>query len=588
MDIEQASLLLILATALLFFIIGRPRYDLVSFIALILACFTGVVPLERAFTGFAHPAVITVIAILIISAAVEETGILENLAYQLKLSRKVIWKQVGILCLLVCLISSIINNVGAVAMLIPVSLKVARIQNIPRSLLLMPLAFSSLLGGLITLIGTPPNLIISQYRYFYRLQSFQFFDFTPVGLVVALAGVLFISFFGWKLIPIRRKKEETPHENFTVELKIPANSPLILQKGATISHYQGDRVELDAIIREEEFHTENLEYFTFKKDDILILETDKWTLRDLINEYGLNVISKKVIEAETSYSLSEITLLPNNEMVNRKVSEINDDDAFPFIILAVSRSGVKLAQDVREISLLPGDVLLIKSTEKMTRDKARRFNALLIEETWVPGVDKRQVAKVFFLFGCAILSVIAGVLKADIAFMSAVILMILTNCISLEKAYASIQWPIVVLLGTLIPVGEAMETTGLAKSVSVGIYQLTVFFPLWVSLFFLILSSMLLSNIMNNAAVAVVFAPIAATFASFWQASIDPFLMGVAVGSSCTFLTPIGHQSNALIYGPGRYRFTDFWMLGAPLSAIVSIVATAMITFVWPFFPSQG
>lgn len=585
MDVEQASLLIILAGALLFFIIGKPRYDLVSFVALILACLMGIVPFENAFTGFAHPAVITVIAILIISAAVEETGILENLAYQLKLSERVVWKQVGILCFLVCLISSLINNVGAVAMLIHVSLKVARIQNIPRSLILMPLAFSSLLGGLITLIGTPPNLIISQYRYFYRLENFQFFDFTPVGIAVALTGVLFVSLLGSKLIPIRRKKDAIPHENFTVELKIPSSSPLVDQKGAVISHYQEDRVYLGAIIRDEEFHTENLQYFTLKKDDILILETDKLTLRDLIKEYKLKVISKHDIQEETSYSLSEITLLPNNGMVNRKVSEINEGDVYPLVILAVSRSGVKLMEDVREITLLPGDVLLIKSSEKMTRDKARKLNALLIEETWIPAVERKQVAKVLSFFSCAILAVIAGVLKADLAFMSAAILMILTNCISLEKAYASIQWPIVVLLGTLIPVGEAIETTGLAKMISVGIYEMTAFLPLWVSLFFLILASMLLSNVMNNAAVAVVFAPIAATFASFWNASIDPFLMGVAVGSSCTFLTPIGHQSNALIYGPGRYRFADFWKLGAPLSIIVSVVATAMITFVWPFFP---
>ncbi len=213
-----------------------------------------------------------------------------------------------------------------------------------------------------------------------------------------------------------------------------------------------------------------------------------------------------------------------------------------------------------------------------------RAVALLVEETWIPAVDRRQVAKVFTLFGLGILSVILGILRADIAFMTVAVLLILSNSFSLEKAYRSIQWPIVVLLGTLISIGEALETTGLAKLISVGLYEFAKFFPLWISLFFLIVTSMLLSNVMNNAAVAVVFAPIAATFASFFDASLDPFLMGIAVGASSTFLTPIGHQSNAMIFGPGKYRFSDYWRMGLPLSIIVSVIATAIITAVWPFY----
>jgi len=588
MDYQQFSLLSLLTLALAFFIRGRPRYDLVSFVTLLLASLLGIVPFEKSFTGFSHAAVITVIAIFIISAAVEKTGLLENLAYKLKLQHKVVWKQIGILCVLVCLISSLINNVGAVALLIPVTLKVARIKNIPRGLLLMPLAFSSLLGGLVTLIGTPPNLIISQYRYYYRLEHFHFFDFTPVGLIVALFGILFISLIGWRLIPVRRKHDhevEGKHEIFRIELKVPKSSSLLNKKGAEISHYGGEKIQFHTLIREEEFNTENLEYFSIKADDVLILETDKWTLRDLVQEYDLKILSKKEIESEVSYSISEITLLPHSEMIGQKVSKINDSDFFPFIILAVSRSGEKLAERVQDIKLQPGDVLLIKSRKKMTREHARNYDSLLIEETWIPALDKKQVTKVVTLFGAGILSVIFGILRTDIAFMTVAIMMILTKCLSLENAYKSIQWPIVVLLGTLIPVGEAMETTGLAKKISVEMYELTKFFPMWVSLYFLIVTSMLLSNLMNNAAVAVVFAPIAATFASFLEASIDPFLMGIAVGASTPFLTPIGHQSNALVFGPGKYRFSDYWRMGLPLTLIVSVIATIVITFVWPFFP---
>lgn len=587
MDYQQISLITLLAISLILFASGWIRYDLVAALTLIFGVFLGIVPFKKAFLGFSHAAVITVAAVFVISRAVENTGILEELASHLKLRKKVIWKQIGIINITVIVLSAFINNVGAVALMIPVTLKIARIKNIPRSLMLMPLAFSSLLGGLLTLIGTPPNIIISDYRSNFANAPFSFFDFTPVGLGVAISGLLFISFLGWRLIPMgKRKKEKAPHEEFTVELRMMRSSPLIDKRLSKMMRQYAGKFQFLALVREGKVIHENLEQYKIEKNDSFILETDKWSLREMINQYKLYIEPKQEKTYLSDYYLTEIALLPQSAFCRHSIGELKLQEKYGFEIIAVSRRGASITERLSDIVLEPGDSLLIKSKRKISPDQVMEIDCVRIEETRIRPFSLKKTIKVISIFTAALICVVTNLLTVDVAFFSAAVIMLLTKCLSLDSAYKSINMPILILVGTLIPIGEAIDNTGTAKLIAQTIYSYGQALPSWANLFTLIMVCMLLSNLINNAAVALIFAPIALQMAADWGASSDPFLMAVAVGSSCTFLTPIGHQSNALVLGPGNYRFSDYWLMGLPLTLLVGVVATFLIIFVWPLYPN--
>lgn len=586
MDFQQIGLIAILIAALFLFASGLLRYDLVAALTLMVTVLLGIIPFSKAFSGFSHAAVITVGAIFVISRAVENTGVLTELASSLALRKKVIWKQIAILCTAVSLLSAFINNVGAVALMIPITLKIARTKNIPRGLMLMPLAFSSLLGGLMTLIGTPPNIIISNYRATYETEPFGFFSFTPVGLGLTILGIIFISSLGWQLIPLTKtKKKDINRERFTVELRVSRNSPLTKLKLAHLINQYQERIQLIALIRKDEAIHENLEHYSVKPDDLLILETDKWTLGIISDEYKLALEPRQQKKRPTDHYLTEITLLPNSFLCRNSIRELDLKEKYGFDVVAISRGEKTITKRLKEIVLEPGDVLLIKSSNEITHEQATQIESIIIDETRVRPFSIKKTLKVFIVFGSALLSIISGMVAADVAFFSAAVIMLLLGCLRIDTAYRSINWPIIILIAALIPVGEAIESTGTAGLIAQSIYYYGQNLPIYINLFALIMITMLLSNLINNAAVALIFAPIATQIAGDWNALADPFLMGVAVGASCAFLTPIGHQSNAMVLSPGDYRFSDYWLMGLPLSLIVGIMGTTFIMLVWPFFP---
>lgn len=584
MDYDQILIILILIFALIFFLSGIFRYDVVASITLLLSVFFGLVPFKDTFTGFSHSAVITVAAVFVISRAVENTGILSEMSNYLRLRRKHIPKQNLIICSVVIVLSAFINNVAAVALMLPLTLQIARIKNIPRQALLMPLAFSSLMGGLITLIGTPPNIIISNFRKSNIGNSFYFFDFAPVGLGVSIVGIIFIAVVGWRLLPLAKGDGvKKISEKFTVELKVAWNSRLVHKKVSYIMKEFKGRFNLFAIVREGEVIQKNLRYYTVKANDIFIMETDKWTLGQLINEFRFTYLQAQAPESR-EYFLSEVTILPQSSLCNKSIKELNLLESYGIEIIAISRRNVNLTQPIKEIVLEPGDALLIKSSLEITQDKLDTLNCVIFEEKNIHPFSKRASIQVLTIFGIALVTVIFNLIPADVAFFASAVVLVMTRCISLKETYQSINLPIIVLIGTLIPVGAAMETTGVAKIIAQNLYYYGQVLPIGINLFFLIVVSMLFSNLINNAAIALIFSPIALQIASGWGASPDPFLMAVAVGASCTFLTPIGHQSNILVWGPGNYKFSDYWRMGLPLTILISIVATLLIMLFWPFY----
>ncbi|GGI81783.1 SLC13 family permease [Legionella impletisoli] len=587
MNYDQVVLSIILGLALIAFISNIVRYDVVASVVLLLTVFFGLIPVTKTFSGFSHSAVITVAAIFVISRAVETSGILSEIANFIRLRKKNIPKQNLALCSMVVALSAFINNVGAVALMIPITLKIARIKNIPRQQMLMPLAFSSLIGGLITLIGTPPNIIISDYRKKYLGEAFYFFDFAPVGLGLAVIGVLFISYWGWKLIPLGKTSEEKkPTEKFTVELKVKPHSTLINKKVASLLNDYEDKIELLAMVREEEVIRENLGFYTVFPGDSFILETDKWTVNELISQYKLSAEYRPQAKNSKSkpHFLSEITVLPQSPLLKKPIEALKLPESYGIEVIAVSRRNTTITERIKALKLKPGDGLLVKSEFKISPDILEALNGVFLEEKHIRPFSKTLSIKVATIFGIALFAIILNLVRVDVAFFAAAVMMVITGCLSLNRAYQSINLPIIVLIAALIPVGEAMESTGTAKLLGTALYYYGQVLPIGLNLFFLILVAMLLSNLINNAAVALIFAPIALQIAADWGAAADPFLMGVAIGSSCTFLTPVGHQSNTLILGPGNYRFSDYWLMGLPLTLIIAIIGTLLIMLFWPFY----
>ncbi|BCA95362.1 permease [Legionella antarctica] len=584
MNYEQLLFIALLLTALVFFVSGYIRYDLVAALTLLLAIIFGLVPIKESFIGFSHSAVITVGTLFIISRAVENTGILDEIAYYLRLRRKNIPKQILVLSSAVASLSAFINNVAAVALMIPVTLKIARIKNIPRRALLMPLSFSSLLGGLITLIGTSPNIIVSDFRKNRLGSSFHFLDFAPVGIGVAIVGVAFIAWAGWRLISLKTDKDNKPFlETFTFEFRIKSNSSLVNKKMAHLLNEYQDRAELLVVLRGGEVLRKNLKYLTVKTDDLLILETDKWTSGELTSQYGLVRGPQHQKMESMDYFLTEIILLPQSFLETKPIKDLNLIETYGIEIIAISRRNATFTKSLGDITPQTGDVLLVKSNSKLIQERLYALNCIAAGENRIRPFSKQATIKVFAIFFLAVAAVISGFVRTDIAFFTASIAMILTGCLSLDGAYRSINLPILVLIATLIPVGQAMETTGTAKLIAQGFYYYGHALPISMNLFILIVICMLFANFINTAAVALIFSPIALMIASDWSASPDPFLMAVAVGSSCTFITPVGHQANTLVLGPGNYQFSDYWRIGLPLTLILSVTATLLIRLFWSF-----
>ena len=598
---------IVLGLTLVAFIWGRFRYDLVALAALLGSVMLGLVPADDAFAGFGHPAVITVAAVLVLSRGFERSGVVDVIANQvLKVGERLLL-QLLVLVGTVVVLSGVMNNVGALALLLPVAMRLAREHNTSPSLLLMPLAFGSLLGGLTTLIGTPPNIIISAYRGNITGENFGMFSFSPVGVVVALVGLAFIVLVGWRLTPKRSGQAAADDmfdtANYLVELNVTEDSKA---NGLTLQQL---RDELDetipvlAVVREDNRRAGYQFHGVLREGDILLLEAGPDELKLLEDKVGLSAIAEpeepedgQEQEQETDakkgderqpvdtegLQLIEAVVRNDSMMINRSVRELRLNHQFGLHLVAVARDGGRLKQRLRDIRFQTGDVLLLQGSENEIADSLSTLGCLPLANRELHLGQPRKLAVSVGIFALAIAAMMFDLLPAAVAMSSAALASLLIGVLPLRDGYQAIDGPVIVLLAAMLPVGEALETSGGADIIADALLRFGVEWPIVVSLVGLFLLSMLLSNVVNNAAAALLMAPIAASLANGFDASLDPFLMVVAVSASCAFLTPIGHQSNTLVLGPGGYRFGDYWKLGLPLSLVVMAAAIPAILWVWP------
>ncbi len=587
---EQMLVLAVLACALGLFIWGRWRYDVVALMALLTLALAELVPADQMFSGFGHPAVVTVAAVLIISRALSNSGAVDGIGKALTGLNDYPMFQVAALTGLVGASSAFMNNVGALALFMPVALQTCQKAKRPASEILMPLSFGSLLGGLVTLIGTPPNVIIAIYRQDLSGEPFGMFDFTPVGLGVALVGGTFIALVGWRLVPGRTGGATLDRlfeiDDYIIETQLPEGNKLVGKALGNLEKTGEGDVAILALVRGGRRILAPAPYELLKAGDKLILEGHSDALKTLVDNADLAIDSGGQFSAEDLSServgLFEAVVSPGSPIEGRSASMLKLHARYRVNLLAISRQGQSIRQRISKISFQAGDVLLLQGEiETMTETLAALGLLPLAQRNIKLGKQKRELPALG-IFAVAIALTAFGALPAHLAFACAALVLVLTRLLSLREAYASINGPIIVLLGAMIPVGQALEHTGATSLLASSLVDLAGGLPFWAILALLLITAMALSDVINNAATAVIMAPIAASVANALELPTDPFLMAVAVGSSCTFLTPIGHQSNTLVMGPGGYAFGDYWRMGLPLDVLVVVTAVPLILWFWP------
>lgn len=591
MSVPQGLVFATLLLTLVLFVSGRWRYDVVALLALLIVTLTGLVPAARAFAGFSNPAVITVAAVLVLSRGLQNSGVVDLLGERLLRLGGGVTVLLAALTGIVTFLSAFMNNIGALALMLPVALQVARKKGVSPSVFLMPMAFASLLGGMTTLIGTPPNIIAASFRAQTGAPPFRMFDFTPVGLGVAVAGVLFIALIGWRLIPQRRGQAAGDGlfdvASYFTEVRLPPDSRLVGRPLSEINRFVANGVNVLGLVRAGERRLAPPPRTVFQAGDILILQADAENLAALVNKAGVALVgSERIVRDDVEsdeVTLVEAVVMPNSLLVGETAYGLDLRRQHGVNLLAIARQGRQMRTRLDRVRLRAGDVLLLQCHTQTVKDILATLDCLpLAARNLRLGGPKPTFVPVG-IFAAALLLSAVGVVSVPVAFLAAVVLLIVGRFVSLQEAYDSVDWPIIVLLGAMIPVGEALETTGAAQLVADTLLRVGDRLSPAALLVVVLVATMFLSDIINNAAAVVLMAPIGIGVAQGLSVSADPFLMAIAIGASCAFLTPIGHQSNTLVMGPGGYRFGDYWRMGLVLEVIVVLVAVPLLLVVWPW-----
>jgi di/tricarboxylate transporter len=544
------------------------------------------------FSGFGHPAVVVVALVLIVSRGLSNSGVIELLSrYMLDASRK-LGAHIGIMAGFAAVLSALMNNVAALALLMPLDMQAASKAKRSPALSLMPLSFASILGGMITLIGTPPNIVIAEYRASVMGEPYRMFDFAPVGLAVAIVGVAYVALIGWRLIPVARGEHNTAKElsrlgDYLAEVKVAEESPAIGQKVRELDDVATEHeVEIVGLVRRGERMPGMARRIEIRKNDVLMLKASPAGIEALVGALGLEYAGKTNSE-DGVFSSSETSLL---EVVVPQGARIDGRSAHSLrlmyrhgvTLLGVSRQGHRFTKRVQELEIQAGDILLLLGNKDQLQDIAGWLGCLPLAERGLQVTQRKKAGLAVLIFATAVLLASIGVLYLPVALGIAVVLMVLTGIMPVRQLYESVEWSVIVLLGSMIPIGVALETSGGTAMIASGIVNAASDLSPAVILVILMMVTMTLSDVMNNVATAVIAAPISVNIANSLGVNADPFLMAVAVAASCAFLTPIGHKNNTLIMGPGGYRFGDYWRMGLPLEIIVIVIGVPMILWVWP------
>ena len=585
-EAQVASILFIL---LGFLIWGRWRYDGVTLTALAVMVFLRLVPAKEAFLGFGHPAVITVALVLLISKALEKSGFINMIGDQLRQKVSGEMQFLIVLMFVAAFLSSFMNNIGAMAMLLPITIGIAQKMEWNPSKFLMPLAFASILGGMNTKIGTPPNIIISEFRETKSDTAFAFFDFAFAGFPISFLGILFIAFIGWRFVKLREGgSAQTPLvdiQDYLIEMTISEESILVGKRVHELTSEIGTDNVLLGVVSEKGTIRKPHHRETFEALQILVLKISPDDVAGIQTEFGL-IIDPDLEDLRQIGDLGEIEAMitPRSRLIGRKYNYFKRMARGILSLLGLWRQGTKLRRRLANEIFKAGDVLLLSSRDTDER-VAEKLELLGLMPLWQRELDvirdTSRAWQALVLFLLALIAVIFFNVNIVVAFLICVLAYASRRLLTGEGIYRHIEWPVVVMLGAMIPIGGALTSSGLtdisADFITSNLSGLNVAWILAVILIF----TMFVSDLINNAATAVIMAPVSMTVAVQLNHPIEPFLMAVAVGASCAFLSPIGHQCNTLVMGPGNYRFSDYWKLGLPLEILIVCISIPVIMNTW-------
>ena len=585
---DQFLLSLTIVSLLGLFIWGKFRYDALAAGALLVLIILGVIPSNQAFNGFAHPAVITVALVLIISQGLKNSG-LTGLVGKIIGGRSFTKFQFLIsLLFIAAILSSFINNIGALAILLPITLNVCQKMDWHPSRFLMPLAFACILGGMNTTIGTPPNIIISEYKSTISDSGFNFFDFSYVGLVITVLSILFISVIGNKFIQLRENSSAGSSlidlKGYLFEVLVNDSSSAI---GMTLSAFKkeaGEDTEVIGIVSDTGGVKKVKNNTRIKAGQILVIKTPPDEVGSILDVFDFSI--PKELHSFEDEDLEEIEAMitPGSRLIGRKYEFFLKLAYEELNLLGLWRKGAKYRTRLTRETFKAGDVLLLgirDLEEEDVTNKIKHLGLMPLRQRELQTIPSRsRLLKGLIFFTISIILVALNFLPTAAAFLLCVLGFARIRIID-SNFYRDIDWPIIIMLAAMIPIGTALQTTGLSDVISSNISLYASDMSLFWLLFLILIVTMATTDIINNAATAVIMAPISAGIAIELGYAIEPFLMVVAVGASCAFLTPIGHQCNTVIMGPGNYKFTDYWRLGLPLDLLIIAVSVPMILFVW-------
>ncbi|MGO4113838.1 SLC13 family permease [Rhizobium ruizarguesonis] len=587
MRADQWLSLLTIALMMGAFVWGRYRYDIVAVSSLLVAIIVGIVPAKKAFSGFSDDIVIIVGSALIVSAAISRSGIMDVALRRFSPERRGSRMQLIILVAIVAALSAFIKNIGALAIMIPVAVQMARKSRVSPSMFLMPMSFASLLGGLMTQIGTSPNIIVSRVREEITGQPFTMFDYTPVGLALAVAGVVFLAVF-YKLLPERSRVETSMDEavaikNYTTEAKVTTPSSAIGRSVSWLQKPAGGDAMVTAIIGGSGQRRTPLPDTVLKDGDLLIIEGEQSALDKIVSEAKLQLSDRKH-QPETRQDISSVEAIvgEHSRLIGVSAKDVSLFHNTGLNLLAVSRRDRRFTERLGEIKIRNGDVVVLQGDLQKLPDLLREWGCLpLVERDMKLGNARNGMIPVIILMATMGATAFGGIPVAT-AFFAAAFLMVVTGSVPLREVYQHLDAPILIMLAALIPISDSLRTTGTTDIIADLLSRTAEMLPPFGALALILVAAMAVTPFLNNAATVLVMAPIAATFAEKLGFRPDAFLMAVAIGAGCDFLTPIGHQCNTLVMGPGGYRFGDYARLGLPLSLIVVLVSVPILLLVWP------
>ncbi|WP_373033212.1 SLC13 family permease [Sulfurovum sp.] len=616
---DQIIVIAVLFATMVIFLWGRWRHDLVAMGALLVCVVTGLVPGNEAFSGFSHPAVITVACVLVLGHGLLISGAMDILSQRFIPTSAGPTVSIFALISLGALLSAFMNNVGALAVLMPVAIQVAAKQNLPPGKILMPLAFGSILGGMTTLIGTPTNLIVSEFRATTGMKSFSMFDFTIVGLAVAVFGIVFVGLVGWRLVPTRKQADTGSFDSakYLSEVRIVEGSKAV-DKRLNEAEQMLDEADAQIVsmIRQGVHISAPNPRRVLKEGDILVIEVEPKSLSSALTSLGLkleeDLMSEDARKGNTEGKaeplqaemgtireanneendsdrhkssevvIQELVVKPNAILIGRSALTLDLRASYGISLLAISREGHRSIQRLKSIPIKAGDVLLMQGAPEAITSFTSLFGCLPLAPRDIRVPKKGQAVTAGFIMAITVGAAALGLFPVPVLFAIAMFAYIVLRIVPLRSVYTAIDWPVIVLLAAMLPVAGAVASTGTADMIAHFLLDKVTQGDAILGLITLLVVTMFLSDLVNNAATAAVMCPIAISTAAQLDVNADAFLMAVAVGASSAFLTPIGHQNNTLILGPSGFRFGDYWRLGLLLEVIVVVVSVPAILWVWP------